>query len=105
MTSIVTSRWISHNPKEFVTGDIICDRELQDNLRLVLYTDDKAIWVTGLVHCAFTENKEKHPVYPMYFEEINEGIWPELTRLGNLKDYSEFIPRVQNEIKDIIGGK
>lgn len=43
MTSIVTSRWISHNPKEFVTGDIICDRELQDNLRLVVYTDNKAI--------------------------------------------------------------
>jgi hypothetical protein len=40
----------------------------------------------------------------MYFEEIDEGIWPELTRLGNLKDYSEFIPRVQNEVKDIIGG-
>ena len=93
------SRWINHNPREFVAGDIICDRDLQTNLRLVLYTDDAAIWVTGFVHCAFTENNDEHPIYPMYFNEIDEGIWPKLTKLGNLNDYLAFIPRVQDEIK------
>ena len=52
------SKWTSNNPKEFVVGDIICNRAKQDFLRLVLYVDDIALWVTGFVHCALTEGME-----------------------------------------------
>jgi hypothetical protein len=92
------SRWISDNPKDFVAGDIICNKAKQDFLRLVVYSDDNAIWVTGLVHCALTKNNEIHPIFPMYFDEIERGIYEPLLRLGNLKDYSNFINDVHMEV-------
>lgn len=94
----IASRWTSIKPREFVAGDIICNKEKQDYLRLIVHVDDMAIWVTGLVHCSLTENDEKHPIYPIYFTEIeNEGYEP-LLKLGNLKDYSLFIENIQKEV-------
>ena len=90
------SNWTSDNPKEFVVGDIICYRAKQDFLRLVLYVDDVALWVTGFVHCALTESMEQHPIFPIYFSKIEYD--EPLLRLGNLNDYSNFIPKVQEEI-------
>lgn len=92
------SRWISYDPKEFVAGDIICNKELQDFIRLVVYVDDVALWCVGLVHCALSENCNPHPLFPMYFDEIEKGVWEPLLRIGNLNDYSNYINSVQNEI-------
>ena len=94
------ANWTNNNPKEFVVGDIICNKENQDFLRLVLYVDDVAMWVTGLVHCALTEYMEQHPIFPMYFDEIEND--EPLLRLGNLNDYLNFIQIVQEEIKSSI---
>ena len=94
------SRWICDNPKDFIRGDIICDRPKQNNLKLVLRVDNEAIWVTGLVHCAFTENYEKHPIFPIYFDELYA--YEPLLKLGNLKDYSNFIDNIQKELDYII---
>ena len=96
------SRWTSHDPKEFVTGDIICNRKLQDFLRLVVYVDDVALWCVGLVLCSLTENNETHPLFPMYFDEIEKGCWEPLLRLGNLNDYSNYISNVHDEVLKII---
>ena len=92
------SRWISDNPRDFNAGDIICNKALQDFLRLIVYADDNAIWVTGLVHCSLTENCENHPIFPMYFDEIERGVYEPLLRLGNLEDYSNFISDVHMEV-------
>lgn len=94
------SKWTSDNPNEFVVGDIICYKAKQDFLRLVLYVDDVALWVTGFVHCALTESMEQHPIFPIYFSEIEHD--EPLLRLGNINDYSAFIPKVQEEIKATI---
>ena len=91
------SKWTSNSPKEFVVGDIICNRAKQDFLRLVLYVDDIALWVTGFVHCALTEGMERHPIFPIYFSEIEND--EPLLRLGNLNDYLNFVPNIQEEIK------
>ena len=92
------SRWTSDNPREFNVGDIICNKKLQDFLRLVVYVDDNALWCTGLVHCALTENCENHPIFPMYFDEIENETYEPLLRLGNLKDYSDYIDDVHMEV-------
>ena len=91
------SKWTSNSPKEFVVGDIICNRAKQDFLRLVLYVDDIALWVIGFVHCALTEGMERHPIFPIYFSEIEND--EPLLRLGNLNDYLNFVPNIQEEIK------
>lgn len=96
------SRWTSDNPKEFVAGDIICNKELQDFLRLVVYVDDTALWCVGLVHCSLTENDEIHPIFPMYFDEIEQGSWEQLLRIGNIKDYSNYINDVHEEVTNMI---
>lgn len=92
------SRWISSNPKEFVPGDIICNRDKQNFLRMVVYKDDVALWCVGFIHCAFTENNDNHPIFPIYFDEINAGIWQELIRLGNISDYNSYISRIEGEV-------
>ena len=97
----MNSRWISHNPKEFKVGDIICNTSTQSFLRLVVYIDDIAIWCVGLVHCSFTENNKSHPLFPIYFNEI-ENSEEQLTKLGNLNDYAGFIKDIQNEVVDKI---
>lgn len=94
------SRWISDNPRDFNIGDIICYKHKQDFLRLVVYVEDNALWVTGLVHCALTENCESHPIFPMYFDEIENGYCEPLLRLGNLKNYSNYINDVRMEVLD-----
>lgn len=96
---MANSRWMSTDYKNFKAGDIICDKEKQSFLRLIVKADDKAIWCVGLVHAALTENNDKHPIYPIYFDEIEKGEWGELLRLGNLDDYKEYIERVQDECK------
>ena len=96
------SDWISKNPKDFRAGDIICNSKDQSFLRLVLYVDDVAIWAVGLVHCALTVNMDKHPIFPIYFKEIEDGYVDPLLRLGNLNDYSSFVDNIQGEVKDYI---
>lgn len=93
------SRWSSTDYKSFKAGDIICYKEKQAHLQLIIKVDEKAIWCAGLVHAALTENNDKHPVYPIYFDEIEKGGWDEFLRLGNLDDYKEYIERVQDECK------
>ena len=90
------SRWMSTDPKEFTVGDIICNREKQDFLRLVVYKDEIALWCVGMVLCAFSENNNEHPVFPVYFDQIKE--YEDLLRLGNLNDYAGFIDNVKKEI-------
>lgn len=87
--------WIDSNPREFNVGDIICDKD-QSFLRLIIYKDNIALQCIGLVHCAFTENCDKHPIFPIYFNEI--GICGELLKLGNLSDFSSFITKVREEV-------
>lgn len=91
------SRWTSDDYRDFGPGDIICNKDRQDSLRLVIKVDESSIWCTGLVHAAFTEANDTHPVYPMSFREIEEGVWDKLLRLGNLDDYKEYIARVEKE--------
>lgn len=94
----MNSRWIDKNYKNFKAGDIICD-EKQKELYLVIKVDTAAIWCIGFVHAAFTENMDKHPVFPMWKEDLEKGgIWDiaEL-KLGNLDDYKELIDRIQGE--------
>ena len=97
------SRWTSRNPKEFKKGDIICDAADQSFLRIVLAVSDKALWVSGFVHCALTENGNLHPIFPMYFDELDNAYGP-LLRLGNLKDYQGFVDNedIQKEIRGYI---
>jgi len=97
---MANTKWTSDNPKEFKAGDIICNMWHQNFKRLVLYVTDDALWVIGLVHCALTEGEDKHPIYPIYFSEL-EYIEP-LLRLGNLTDFSDFMVRVQSEVENLI---
>ena len=94
---MANSRWISKDYKTFDVGDIICNTEKQDFLRLIVRKDEDALWFVGFVHAALTENNEKHPVTPMRFVDIEDGLWDNMTRLGNLKDYMEYIDRIQDE--------
>jgi len=96
------SRWTSCNIKEFVAGDIICNKEKQEFLRLVVYVDDTALWCVGLVHCSLTENCNPHPIFPIYFDEIEQGVWEPLLKLGNLNDYSNYINDVHDEVLNAI---
>ena len=82
------SRWTSRNTKEF---------------KKVLAVSDKALWVSGFVHCALTENENLHPIFPIYFEEL-EDVYGPLLRLGNLKDYQDFVDNkdIQEEIREYI---
>lgn len=90
------SRWMSHDCDTFRPGDIICRSGDQDFLRLVIKVDEDVIWCAGLVHAAFTEQADAHPVFPIYKNEI-EDVWGGLTKLGNLDDYKEYVERVQDE--------
>ena len=94
---MINSRWISKDYKTFNVGDIICNTEKQDLLRLIVHKDEDALWCVGLVHAALTENNDTHPVFPMRFVDIENGLWNNMTRLGNLKDYMEYIDRVQSD--------
>ena len=94
------SRWTSDNVKDFKVGDIICEKTDQSFKRLIVYVDDVAIWVTGLVHCALTENNDKHPIYPIYIDNHDETEF--LLRLGNLNDFLSFVDRIQDEVKENI---
>ena len=96
------SRWISTDWKSFEVGDIICDAGKQSFLRLVVYKDEEEIWVAGFVHAALTENNDVHPVVPMKYTELEKGLWGELLKLGNLKDYTEYIDRVKSEIEKML---
>lgn len=98
----MNSRWVTDDPKKFVEGDIICDRKQQRTLSLVVKVTDEAIWTTGLVLCSLTENNEEHPLFPLYFEEMEKGYVDPMIRLGNLKDYMQFITDVQGEIEEAI---
>lgn len=91
------NKWTSTNPKEFKIGDIICNKNNQSFLRLVLGISDEALWVSGLIHCALTPNEDVHPIYPIFFDEVGE----DLLRLGNLKDFQRFVDdeNIQKEIK------
>lgn len=93
------SRWISENPKEFKKGDIICYAKDQSFLRIVLAITNEALWVSGFVHCALTENTDTHPIFPIYFDDLD--LDEPLFRLGNLKDFQKFIDdeKVQEEIQ------
>ena len=92
------SSWIDSNPRNFVPGDIICNTEDQSHLRIVIYTSKEALLVSSIVHCALTEVSKEHPIYPIFFEEIPPK---SLLKLGNLKDFSEFLEResVRDEIR------
>lgn len=83
-------------------GDIICDADKQGFLRLVVYKDKEEIWCTGFVHTALTENNDVHPVFPMRYTELEEGVWGKLLKLGNLKNYTEYINRVKPEIEKML---
>lgn len=91
------NKWTSTNPKEFKIGDIICNKNNQSFLRLVLGISDEALWVSGLILCALTSNEDIHPIYPIFFDEVGE----DLLRLGNLKDFQRFVDdeNIQKEIK------
>ena len=98
---IVKSRWINRNPKEFKKGDIICYAKDQSCLRIVLAITNEALWVSGLILCALTENADVHPISPIYFEELD--IDEPLLKLGNLKDFQAFIDNenIQKEINKL----
>lgn len=96
------SRWINNNPKEFVPGDIVCNKEKQDFLRLIVHVDNVAIWCVGLIHCSLSENCSPHPIFPMYFDEIEKGVWEPILKLGNLTDYSNYIDAVNSEVLNMI---
>lgn len=90
--------WRSHDYKKFRAEDIICEAKKQTGLSLVVKTDEEAIWCVGLVHAAFTADKDiRQPVYPMRFDEIEAGIWGDLMKLGSLDDYKEYIARTEKE--------
>lgn len=97
------SRWKHYDMSKVKAGDIIVNGREQTNPLVVLRVDDSAIWVIGLVHCSFCENMERHPIFPLYRDEIVE-ILVEPMVLGNLTDYTEFIERIQTEIDESIKG-
>lgn len=94
------NRWHTNDYTKFVAGDIIYDYSNQRDVRLVVRVDDVAIWTTGLILIALNENVKKHPVTPMYPEDFK---YVEMRRLGNLKNFSELVERLQLEIfEDLI---
>lgn len=96
------SSWVSTDWKTFGPGDIICNEDKQDFTRLIVFKDDIAIYCVGLTHCALTEQNERHPIFPIYFNEIEkmeELLGDRLLKLGSLSDYGRFIQRVDGEAK------
>lgn len=78
-------------------------RETQEFLRLVVHIDDTVIWVVGLVHITLIQNQNHklHPIFPIYFEDIESGKENELLRLGNLKDFSNYVDACKEEVKKL----
>lgn len=100
----MASSWTSTDWKAFEPGDIICNKKKQDFKRLIVYKDDIALYCIGFAHCALTADAETHPIFPMYFEHLER--WKELTgeelmKLGNLKNYSDFISQVKEEVQKL----
>ena len=61
------SSWLDSNPRNFVSGDIICNTEDQSHLRIVIYTSKEALLVSSIVQCALTEGSKELPIYPIFF--------------------------------------
>ena len=99
-----TQFWRSYNPREFKSGDIICERDDQSHTMIVLDINEDALWCIGLVHCALTVNHKVHPIFPIWFEWIDNGIQKPLARLGNLNDFSAYVcdKDIQEEVKQRI---
>lgn len=95
------SSWLDSNPRNFVPGDIICNTEDQSHLRIVVHVSKETLLVSEIVQCALTEGSKEHPIYPIFFEEISPK---SLLKLGNLKDFSEFLERasVRDEIRKML---
>lgn len=96
------NNWLSSDLTQIKKGDIICNKKDQDFLRLVIYVDEVAIWCIGLVHCAFAESEKEKPIFPMYFDEIEDSIWVPILRLGNLENYAQYIADIEPTIKEAI---
>ena len=94
------ARWTSEDHRTFQQGDIIADRERKEPLRLIVKVDEEGFWCIGLMHAALTENNEKHPIFRIRFDKIDDGTYLPFLKLGNLKDYEEYIIQVQDECKE-----